>query len=507
MVHPVLELVVELDGEGDQRLGRRDRQRRGRRGAGGHRVSSPAESRPIGVAGRSWHACDGSGSIWGAPWASWTTYRSWSCRSPSPRRAAGGRWPFTAPTWSSWSRGPTPTWPGCSARRGRTGIDLPVYMDTSPYVAEMWANKRSVGLELKQPEAPARRAGAAGQRRRVRHELLDAGRAGARASATTTWPPSTRASSTWRCPASAPTPPSRTTSSWRGARTRRRSSASTPSPATPTRSRPASPPSPRPTTSPASTPWPPCSPGSSTATAPARAASSTSPSSRPPCRASGRSCSTTPSPGACPSDRATGWRGWRRRAATRVSATTRGWPITVADDDAVAALAPRARRTPAGDERFATLAGRLEHHDELDELIGAWTAPAHRGRGGGAGSRRPASPAYEVLDNTGVLHDPQVRDRQLVPAASHRRASPTATSSAAIPIRLTDTPGHWWRAGPSMGQDTVEVLTERAGSRAGRGRRAARRAAPRSPRRRPSRRCAGRTSTTPRSSACTGRTA
>ena len=31
------------------------------------------------------------------------------------------------------------------------------------------------------------------------------------------------------------------------------------------------------------------------------------------------------------------------------------------------------------------------------------------------------------------------------------------------PIRLSDTPGHWWRAGPSMGQDTVEVLTKRAG--------------------------------------------
>ena len=31
------------------------------------------------------------------------------------------------------------------------------------------------------------------------------------------------------------------------------------------------------------------------------------------------------------------------------------------------------------------------------------------------------------------------------------------------PIRLGETPGRWWRAGPAMGQDTVEVLTKRAG--------------------------------------------
>src|SRR4029077_13422784 len=31
------------------------------------------------------------------------------------------------------------------------------------------------------------------------------------------------------------------------------------------------------------------------------------------------------------------------------------------------------------------------------------------------------------------------------------------------PIHLSDTAGHWWGAGASMAQDTVEVLTRRAG--------------------------------------------
>ena len=37
------------------------------------------------------------------------------------------------------------------------GMDPGPYMDTSPYLAEMSANKRSVGLELKQPDGPRRR--------------------------------------------------------------------------------------------------------------------------------------------------------------------------------------------------------------------------------------------------------------------------------------------------------------------------------------------------------------
>src|SRR5262249_51218961 len=91
--------------------------------------------------------------------------------------------------------------------------------------------------------------------------------------------------------------------------------------------------------------------------------------------------------------------------------------VTVGDDQQWSAFAS----VVGGDldeQRFSTLAERLAHHDELDALISAWTV-----------TRTPADvasrlqdvgvPAYEVLDNIGVLHDPQVRDRrwfQVVPS-------------------------------------------------------------------------------------------
>ena len=53
--------------------------------------------------------------------------------------------------------------------------------------------------------------------------------------------------------------------------------------------------------------------------------SSTSPSSRRRCPASGRSCSTTRSAATSRAASGTGCRGWRRRAATAARATTPGW--------------------------------------------------------------------------------------------------------------------------------------------------------------------------------------
>jgi benzylsuccinate CoA-transferase BbsF subunit len=134
--------------------------------------------------------------------------------------------------------------------------------------------------------------------------------------------------------------------------------------------------------------------------------------------------------------------------------------ITVADDAQWVALAG-VLGGAAADDRFTKLEGRLQHHDELDDLIGSWTAS----RSAAEVSCRLQSAgvaAYEVLDCVGVLHDAQVRDRrwfQLVPSMRF----PDGDVFSGHPIRLGDTPGRWWRAGPAMGQDTVEVLTKRAG--------------------------------------------
>jgi len=134
--------------------------------------------------------------------------------------------------------------------------------------------------------------------------------------------------------------------------------------------------------------------------------------------------------------------------------------ITVADDAQWSALAGVIGGS-AGDARHGSLDGRLAHHDELDDLIGAWTstqtAPEVACRLQEAGV-----PAYEVLDSIGVLHDPQVRDRHWFQLLASMRF-PDGDVFSGHPIRLAETPGRWRRAGPSMGQDTVAVLIERAG--------------------------------------------
>ena len=80
-----------------------------------------------------------------------------SCRSPSQHRAAAGCWRSTAPRWSRSESRTNPDVARLFGSAWAAGMDLGPYMDTSPYVAEMSANKRSVGLELKLAEAAARR--------------------------------------------------------------------------------------------------------------------------------------------------------------------------------------------------------------------------------------------------------------------------------------------------------------------------------------------------------------
>jgi benzylsuccinate CoA-transferase BbsF subunit len=134
--------------------------------------------------------------------------------------------------------------------------------------------------------------------------------------------------------------------------------------------------------------------------------------------------------------------------------------ISVVDEDQWSALA-RLIGGRAADPCFSALDVRLARHDELDELIGAWTAT--RTPAGAASQLQAAGvAAYEVLDHMGVLHDAQVRDRRWYQLVASMRF-PEGDAFSGHPIRLADTPGQWWRSGPTMGQDTVEVLTGRAG--------------------------------------------
>jgi benzylsuccinate CoA-transferase BbsF subunit len=110
-----------------------------------------------------------------------------------------------------------------------------------------------------------------------------------------------------------------------------------------------------------------------------------------------------------------------------------------------------------GDARFSTSAGRLDHHDDLDQVISRWTA-----------TRTPWEAAAElqavgvaaspVLDNWDVLMDPQLRARQHFRVLPHPRFDRELSYGQAI--TLSETPATFTRAAPAFGQDTRTVLAE-----------------------------------------------
>jgi crotonobetainyl-CoA:carnitine CoA-transferase CaiB-like acyl-CoA transferase len=113
------------------------------------------------------------------------------------------------------------------------------------------------------------------------------------------------------------------------------------------------------------------------------------------------------------------------------------------------------------DPRFATLASRLEHVQELDALIAEWT----RGQVDYDLMKifQEAGIAAGVVQNTEDLlrHDPQLAARNFFEEIPHFvKGSVTA---AGIPLGLTGTPGRSAHAGEAIGQDNEYVFCELLG--------------------------------------------
>ena len=299
---------------------------------------------------------------------------------------------------------------------------------TSP---EMSANKRSVGLELKHPAARDAALALLRDGRRVRHQLLDACRAGARARPRGRWPRSTRSSIYVALPGfgSDPVQPYYEFLAW------------------------------GPNQAPLVgldelTGYPDQVPAGHRHHRPARLLrrparhdrrahraraprsdrrgqrSSTSPSSRRRCRASARSSSTTTLTGAVP-QRSGNRLAWLAPQGCYRCVGEDAWvAITVDDDAAVGRRWPTLLGGAAGDARFTTLAGRLEHHDEIDELIEAWTSTQSATTSPSRPPGRRRSPRARCATTAGVLARSAGPGAAVVPAASGRRGSPTATCSA-----------------------------------------------------------------------------
>jgi crotonobetainyl-CoA:carnitine CoA-transferase CaiB-like acyl-CoA transferase len=107
------------------------------------------------------------------------------------------------------------------------------------------------------------------------------------------------------------------------------------------------------------------------------------------------------------------------------------------------------------ESRFATLSGRLQHHDELDRHIAHWT------------SQQDAYDVMHTLQTAGVLAGVVVNAAELVnePHLNARdffwdidQSEVGRRRYAGQPVRLSSTPAQLYRPAPCLGQHNDEVL-------------------------------------------------
>jgi len=109
------------------------------------------------------------------------------------------------------------------------------------------------------------------------------------------------------------------------------------------------------------------------------------------------------------------------------------------------------------DARFATNAGRVQHYDALEPLIGralaadtraSWTARL-------VAAGVPCGPVRAVDE---ALADAQLAARGMIERLTHRTAG--EISVLGTPIKLSNTPGRLRSAPPTLGEHTDEVMRE-----------------------------------------------
>ena len=108
------------------------------------------------------------------------------------------------------------------------------------------------------------------------------------------------------------------------------------------------------------------------------------------------------------------------------------------------------------EERFATFLGRKTEEDELDSLMGRWTA-GWDARELMETLQESGVPAGMVNDTSDLFQDPQLKHRQHFQYLDHPELGVYATDRSEFNLSLT--PGSLERPAPLMGQHTEEVLT------------------------------------------------
>jgi crotonobetainyl-CoA:carnitine CoA-transferase CaiB-like acyl-CoA transferase len=108
------------------------------------------------------------------------------------------------------------------------------------------------------------------------------------------------------------------------------------------------------------------------------------------------------------------------------------------------------------DDKFATVAGRLEHQEALDDGIESWTKTlgkyAVTEQCQAAGVR--ALPVQSAEDR--VEHDPQLRQREMYLEMEHPALGRYKVQNA--PFKLSETPAVNFLPSPMIGEHTREIV-------------------------------------------------
>lgn len=114
----------------------------------------------------------------------------------------------------------------------------------------------------------------------------------------------------------------------------------------------------------------------------------------------------------------------------------------------------------ATEDWFATGAGRVEHVDELDEIVGSWIAERTRDEVSEAFEAAGAAVA-PVYAPDELLADPHVVARDMIPAVPDDELGPIRMQN--VLFRMSETPGRIRFTGRPIGADTDVVLGEELG--------------------------------------------
>jgi crotonobetainyl-CoA:carnitine CoA-transferase CaiB-like acyl-CoA transferase len=138
---------------------------------------------------------------------------------------------------------------------------------------------------------------------------------------------------------------------------------------------------------------------------------------------------------------------------------TDGWlVIAVASNKLFRQLCAAIGRPELGDDaRFRGVTARLEHGDEINEIVSAWVA-THTVEEvisilGPGGAGVPCSPVYTV---DGLLEHPQLLARGMIERLPHPKLGEMLAPG--VVIKMSETPGAVRTLGPELGQHTDEVL-------------------------------------------------